>query len=161
MKIINFFIGDFTIMPGQFQPPRPTTGKNRFKKIVEEYIKHVKGLTVEPMNKPPKWTKIYPQGTQEGDEEQQFFISLSRHKDKFRSTLAIAQDTNLPEERVEDIIAKYYKLGMVFQNPENENEWVYWERCLEMLDKEIASIAEKDKKERINSVIKNKKSLWR
>jgi hypothetical protein len=100
--------------------------------------------------KPPKWTSVYPQGTKQGDEEQGFFIALARNsKWQWRSIAAIAKEANLTKERVEEIIQKYWKKGMVFQNPQNEDQWAYWERVPEMLPKHEDSITEKDHDDRI------------
>jgi hypothetical protein len=105
--------------------------------------------------KPKKWSEVYPQGTKEGDEEQKFFIVLARHpKWTWRSTSAIAKEANLTKERVEEIIAKYFKKHMVFQNPQNEDQWAYWERVPEMLPKDQGTITEKDQKDRIKKAIK-------
>jgi len=111
---------------------------------------------LETNMKPKKWSEVYPQGTKEGDEEQKFFIALARHpKWTWRSTSAIAKETNLTKERVEEIIAKYFKKNMVFQNPQNEDQWAYWERVPEMLPKDQGTITEKDQKERIKKAIKS------
>ena len=100
---------------------------------------------------PPKWTEIYPQGTKEGDEEQGFFISLSRNpKYQWRSTAQISKEANLSKERVDEILNKYYKRGVVFQNPSNEDQWAYWERVPEMLPKIEDSLTRKDHIDRIN-----------
>jgi len=102
------------------------------------------------MKKLKKWTDVYPQGSKEGDEEQAFFISLARNpKWQWRSTAAIAKESNLSKERVEELLNKYYKKGMVFQNPANEDQWGYWERVPEMLPKDDDSITTKDHKDRI------------
>jgi hypothetical protein len=99
-----------------------------------------------------KWINVYPQGTKEGDEEQRFFISLARHpKYEWRSMAAVAKESGLEKKRVEQIIQKYYKKGMVFQNPKNEDQWGYWERldsALLNLD-QSKSMAEKDHEQRI------------
>jgi len=105
--------------------------------------------------KPKKWTEVYPQGTKEGDEEQKFFIALARHpKWTWRSTSAIAKETGLTKERVEEVISKYYKKSMVYQNPQNEDQWGYWERVPEMLPKDDSTITEKDQNDRIKKAIK-------
>jgi hypothetical protein len=102
---------------------------------------------------PPKWVNVYPQGTKEGDEEQGFFIALARNvKWQWRSTASLAKEANLSKERVDEILNKYYKKGMVFQNPLNEDQWGYWERVPEMLPKEEISITQKDHNDRINKV---------
>lgn len=99
---------------------------------------------------PPKWTDVYPQGCKEGDEIQKFFISLGRNKDyDWRSVASMAKDTGLSKERIEEIIQKYHKMGMVFQNPTNDTLWGYWERVPQMLDN-TPTIAEQDKEERID-----------
>ena len=101
------------------------------------------------MKKPKKWTEVYPQGTKEGDEEQKFFISLARHpKWPYRSTSTIVQETGLSPERVEEIIEKYLKMGLIFSHESNEGDWVYWERDLEVL-KEETSLVKTDQNLRI------------
>lgn len=99
---------------------------------------------------PPKWTEVYPQGTKEGDEEQGFFIALARNsKWQWRSTAQLAKEAKISKERVDEILNKYWKKGMVFQNPSNEDQWGYWERVPEMLPKELESITSKDHNDRI------------
>jgi hypothetical protein len=100
---------------------------------------------------PPKWTEVYPQGTKEGDEEQGVFICLARHpKWTFRSVAQISKESNLSKERVEEILEKYWKKGIVFQNPNNEDQWAYWERVPEMLPKSKGSITQEDQQKRID-----------
>jgi predicted transcriptional regulator len=105
--------------------------------------------------KPQEWHLVYPQGTKAGDEEQKFFIAIARHpKWAWRSVSAIAKETNLTKQRVEEIVSKYYKKGMVFQNPTNEDQWGYFSRVPEMLPKDNLTITEKDQKERVAKVMK-------
>ena len=100
--------------------------------------------------RPKKWVDVYPSGTREGDEESRFFRSLARHpKYEWRSVAAVSKESGLSKERVEKIIKKYFDMGMVFQNPKNEDHWGYWERVPQMLPETKDSIAEEDKKERI------------
>ena len=98
-----------------------------------------------------KWINVYPQGTKEGDEEQKFFISLARHpKYEWRSLAAVAKESGLDKKRVEQIIQKYYKAGMIVQNPKNEDQWGYWERLdSSLLNSPSKSMAEKDHEQRI------------
>lgn len=104
---------------------------------------------------PPKWVDIYPQGTKEGDEEQGVFISLARNaKWTFRSVAQIAKESRLTKERVEEILQKYWRKGMVFQNPSNEDQWAYWERVPDMLPKKKLSITEEDQNNRIGKMKK-------
>lgn len=101
--------------------------------------------------KPSKWIDVYPQGTKEGDEEQGVFICLARHnKWTFRSVAQIAKESNLTKERVEEILQKYWKKGMVFQNPNNEDQWAYWERVPDMLPDKKNSLTQEDQNNRTN-----------
>lgn len=104
---------------------------------------------------PPKWSEVYPQGTKEGDEELKFWISISRNpKWAWRSTAAIAKESGLSKEKVEQIIQKYLKKGMVFNNPKNEDQWGYWENVKDQLPKDKGTLDEQDKKDRINKFLK-------
>ena len=117
------------------------------KKRIKTSEKNRKGNTV---SKPPKWTQVYPQGTPAGDEEQRFFISLERHKKFiFRSVAQLAKETRLTKERIEQIIQKYARRNMVFQNPKNEDQWGYWERCPKLLKSDEISLSRKDQKDRM------------
>ena len=105
---------------------------------------------------PPKWVNVYPQGTKEGDEEQKLFISLARHaKYEWRSVSAMSAESGLSKKRVEEILAKYYKKGMVFQNPKQDEQWGYWERVPHMLKNDADSISDKDHKKRIDGIVKD------
>lgn len=105
--------------------------------------------------KPKKWTDTYPVGTKEGDEEARFFKVLARNvKYEWRSTAALSKEGNLSKKRAEEIIAKYHKLGIIFQNPRNEEQWGYWERVPHMLPEKKDSISKNDKDHRINKSIK-------
>jgi hypothetical protein len=103
-----------------------------------------------------KWHEIYPQGTKEGDDDQKIFISLERNPNyKSRSVASICKDTGLSEDRVIDFLDKYSKLGQVFQNPNNENYWFYWEllpdEFIYLISENPVSIADMDKNNRIKS----------
>jgi hypothetical protein len=103
-----------------------------------------------PKIKPKKWTDVYSSGTNGGDEESRFFKSLARHpKYDWRSTAAIAKESGLGHKRVEEIIAKYMKMNMVFQNPKNEDHWGYWERVPHMLPERYVSVSDADKAKRM------------
>ena len=103
---------------------------------------------------PSKWAQIYPVGTQEGDEEARFFRALARHpKFEWRSTSALGKEARLTKERVEEILNKYYKKGMVFQNPANEDQWGYWERVPQMVPCCHKSLAKKDQDARIDKAL--------
>lgn len=101
--------------------------------------------------KPKKWTEVYPVGTKEGNEESRFFKSLARHqKYVWRSSAALAKESGLSLKRVEEIISKYSKINMVFQSPQNEDHWGYWERVPYLLPNKYISLSDVDKNERIN-----------
>jgi len=101
--------------------------------------------------RPKKWTEVYPHGTPEGDEEARFFKSLARHpKYEWRSTAAIAKESGLSHKRAEEIISKYLKKNIVFQSPNNEEEWAYWERVPHLIPDEYMSASDADKDKRIN-----------
>jgi len=103
--------------------------------------------------KPEKWTNIYPAGTPEGDEEFKFFVKLARNPGQlWRSTSAISKETGLSKIRVEQIIQKYFNLGIVIQNPNNEDQWGYWENHEELLPKPQKTIAESDQDKRMGVV---------
>lgn len=109
--------------------------------------------------KPKKWTETYPAGTEEGNEEIKFFKSLARHpKYEWRSIAAISKESGLSSKRVEEIMVKYFKLKMVFQNPRNEDQWGYWERLPQLLPEAYISVSDYDKKNRIDKFIKNEDS---
>jgi len=106
--------------------------------------------------KPKKWFEVYPVGTQAGDEEARLFRALARNpKYDWRSVGAIAKESKLDKERVEKILSKYHRKGIVFQNPANEDQWGYWERVPEMLPNNKKSVARQDQDNRIDNSIKS------
>lgn len=114
------------------------------------------------MNKieyPAIWSDIYPQGTPEGDEEQDLFISLARDKKySFKTISQIALETGLKKDRIEQIIGKYAKLNILIQNPKNEDAWGYWENCIDLIPKKYISIADMSRQQRIEEVTKKNRS---
>jgi hypothetical protein len=104
------------------------------------------------MKTPAHWYDVYPRGSKEGDEEQKVFTSLARNsKWVWRSVSAIAKEVGLSKERVEEILYKYYKKNMVFQNPKNEDQWGYWANVPEMLNKKSnRSVSSEDIQKRLN-----------
>lgn len=99
-------------------------------------------------NKMPEWYEIYPQGTQEGEEEKSFFISLARNKKykNWRSASAISKETNIHQQRVEEIIFKYNKIGLVIQNPSNTEFWGYYHNNLDSIPEEKDSVIAEERK---------------
>ena len=104
------------------------------------------------MDKPKKWTEVYPHGTKQGDAESKFFKALARHpKYDWRSTGAIVKASGLPQEKVEEIIDKYinYNPPLIFPHPKNDAHWGYWERVPDMLKTDNRDLSTKDKDNRI------------
>lgn len=104
--------------------------------------------------KPAKWPDVYAYGTREGDEEAKVFKALARDpKFTWRSVAAIAKQTGLPKERVEEIIDKYVnKINppLIYPSPTNEDHWAYWEREPSVLDEDDRNISQKDRDQRID-----------
>lgn len=97
------------------------------------------------MKTPPHWFDVYPQHTKEGDEESKVFNALARNnKWNWRSASAIAKETGLDKTRIEQILYKYFKKGIVFQNPKNDDQWGYWTNVPEMLDSPPKSLKQED-----------------
>lgn len=101
----------------------------------------------------PNWYDIYPRGTKQGDKEEKVFKSLARNKKwKWRSVVALAKESNVPEEEVEKILDKYYKLKVVYQNPNSDTQWAYWTNVPEMISEKIDSVLDRDHKMRIKGI---------
>lgn len=115
------------------------------------------------MNKPKKWTEVYPYGTKEGDEEAKFFRALARHpKFEYRSTGAIIKATGLSRQRVEEIVDKYVnKISppLLFPHTSNDDHWGYWERCQDRLKDDFRDISKKDKDNRVDKHIAGTPSM--
>lgn len=115
------------------------------------------------MNKPKKWTEVYPYGTKEGDEEAKFFRALARHpKFEYRSTGAIIKATGLSRQRVEEIVDKYVnKISppLLFPHTSNDDHLGYWERCQDRLKDDLRDISKKDKDNRVDKHIAGTPSM--
>lgn len=77
-----------------------------------------------------KWWAVY-----NGDEEKRFFVGkdgnsgLCRNNGfDWRSTEALARESGLSKSRVEQIIDKYHKAGIVVQHAKDPEKWGYWEK---------------------------------
>ena len=101
----------------------------------------------------PNWYDVYPRGTKQGDKEEKVFKSLARNKKwKWRSVVALAKESNVPEEEVEKILDKYYKLKVVYQNPNSDTQWAYWTNVPEMISEKTDSVLDRDHKMRIKGI---------
>ena len=98
--------------------------------------------------KMPNWYEIYPQGTPEGEEEKKFFLSLVRNKKykNWRSVSAISKESGLTEEKFEQIIFKYHKIGLIIQSPSNSEFWGYYYNNLEDVQEDPISVIEEEKR---------------
>lgn len=96
------------------------------------------------------WWKIA-----ENDDEKKLFRALARHEKANRSTDGLAGETKLSAKRVEEIIDKYVKLGMILPvNTKDGNVlWTYWERA-DRKEKEL-SIADANKAKRVKEASNN------
>lgn len=104
-----------------------------------------------------KWWEIYPKGTQAGDEEKKFFVSIARHAQfKFRSVVAIATETGLTKTRTEEIVQKYWQAGMLFQNPKKPDQWGYWETIGYDPNTKTLGVADADKAVRLKKASSKK-----
>jgi len=103
-------------------------------------------------NKMPEWYEIYPQGTPEGEEEKKFFISLARNKKykNWRSVSAISKEIDISAERIEQIIFKYNKIGLVIQSPSNSEFWGYYHNNTDTIPEEKDSVIIEERKKMIN-----------
>jgi acyl-CoA-binding protein len=99
-------------------------------------------------NKMPEWYEIYSQGTVEGEEEKKFFISLARNKKykNWRSVSAISKEIGISDQRIEEIIFKYNKMGLIVQNPANTEFWGYYYNNLEDVKEDPISVIEEERK---------------
>lgn len=105
------------------------------------------------MKKLKKWSEIYPQGTKEGDDEQKLFIALVRDaKFSYKSTAMLVKETKLSTQRVEEILDKYVKLGLIFVHEANDKYWGYWERNPERV-KKSSTLVKKDQDSRMKKYI--------
>lgn len=106
-------------------------------------------------NKMPEWYEIYPQGTPEGEEEKKFFISLARNKKykNWRSVSAISKEIDISHQRIEEIIFKYHKIGLVIQNTGNTEFWGYYHNNLDSIPKELDSVINEERKKLLNKKI--------
>ncbi len=103
---------------------------------------------------PKKWWQVYNPNSPEGSDERNFFSALARNpKYDWQSVSGIATKAKLTEKRVEEIIKKYHKLGIVLQSPKNEQLWGYWEDHKSLVAKKTPSISDKDTKIRTDKVL--------
>lgn len=109
------------------------------------------------MRYPPKWQELCEQGTKEGEEEQAFFIAISRHpRHTWLTTTILARTSKLSLERVDEILEKYEKIKVVINDPNHEDQWAYWENVKELLKEEV-SLLEEDRRRRMEKLKRDKR----
>ena len=108
----------------------------------------------DDVKKPPYWTDVYAVGTKDGDDEYEFFVALSRDPLVWRTTYQIAKTSGLSEKRVEEILDKYLRMGLVFAHEREDNKWAYWERVPDRLERVVKPLHLKDQDDRINKHMK-------
>lgn len=97
---------------------------------------------------PPNWVDVYA-----NDEEQLLFIALARNpKYEWRSVAHLSKEVGVSKERIEKMLNKYYKKGMVFQSSKNDSLWAYWERVPDLVKKDN-DVCNQDKKARIQTIL--------
>ena len=100
-----------------------------------------------------KWWQVLSPG-QEGDEETRVMIALARHpKYTWRSVDALRKESGVPQERVEKILERFFKMGVVLQSPTNEDAWGYWERNPDVIAGESNSLTQTDHDDRIDKIL--------
>ena len=101
--------------------------------------------------KKKKWHEVYPVGTKEGDEEAEFFKVLARGKYDWRTVNAIVKETKLSEKRVEEIINKYERMGLVVNSTKDPEKYGYYLRVEKSGGKKGKTLAEEDHNQRLKS----------
>jgi hypothetical protein len=103
-----------------------------------------------------KWHEVY-----QGADERNFFIGkdgksgLVRSQFDFRSSAALAKESGLDNDRVEEIIDKYLKLGIVIQSPNKEDHYGYWCRVAPHLGNAThQTVAQADQADRVKKATK-------
>lgn len=91
-------------------------------------------------------------------DEYAFFIGkdkksgLVRSSYDFRSVAAIAKESGLTKDKVEALVDKFMKMGIVVQSPNKEDHYGYWDRVSPNLGKtQTASLSEADKAKRVGA----------
>lgn len=104
-----------------------------------------------------KWYEV-----SQGDENH-FFIGkngtsgLVRSQYDYRSAKALAKESGLSDKRVEEIISKYLKLGIVIQSPNKEDNYGYWLRVAPHLNATThQTVAQADQADRVKKATTKK-----
>lgn len=108
------------------------------------------------MSQTKKWWQVYA-----NDEEKKFFVGKDGHSGlvrkqdySWRSTDLLAKESGLSKARVEQIIDKYHKAGLVLQHPKDPEKWGYWENVNTTTAAAKGSVVEEDQKDRVGKAKK-------
>jgi hypothetical protein len=104
-----------------------------------------------------KWWEVYA-----NDDEKKFFVGkdgssglVRKAKYEWRSTDLLSQESGLTKTKIESIIEKYHKVGIVVQHPKDPEKWGYWEKVAPQLaNQSVKSTSDKDKEDRIDKAKK-------
>ena len=107
----------------------------------------------------PKWWQVYS-----NDEEKKLFVGkdgasgLCRKTSyDWRSTDLLAKESGLTKIRVEEILDKYHKIGIVLQHKTDPEKWGYWENVAPSLGKGTpAGVVKQDQDKRVEKADKKK-----
>lgn len=106
------------------------------------------------MSKQKKWWEVYS-----NDDEKKFFVGKDGHSGlvrkadfHWRSTDALSRESGLTKARIEQIIDKYHKAGIVVQHAKDPEKWGYWANVANAKEKD--STVEEDQKDRLDKAKK-------
>lgn len=107
------------------------------------------------MAAPKKWWQSHA-----NDEERRVFVGtdgksgLVRSKDfNWRTLKSLANESGLTEKRVEEILAKHMKTGLVVQHASGD-KFGYWERVVPEIANPVPGTIEKDQQDRMKKAAK-------
>lgn len=99
-----------------------------------------------------KWWAVYA-----NDEEKRFFVGkdgnsgLCRNTEfDWRSTEALARESGLSKAKIEIIIDKYHKAGIVVQHAKDPEKWGYWEKCSSTVTSSTKDVTKDDQQARVD-----------
>ncbi len=106
-----------------------------------------------------KWWAVYA-----NDDEKKFFVGKDGNSglcrnDKFewRSTEALSRESGLSKSKIEAIIDKYHKAGIVVQHTKDPEKWGYWEKCASQMAAAPKDVTKDDQQDRVDKAKGTKK----
>lgn len=101
------------------------------------------------MNKitvPNEWYDVYDT---RDDDEYRIFQELTSGKYDMRSIEQLSKQLNISCEKIEKVFIKYQKKNIILQSTKNPGLWGYWKRNQSLLPKEVQTLRDLDKKNRL------------